>query len=298
MANLGAVSQQPSRKWTLARPAVTGPKAVRARAGRLSVGLVVLLSALVLSGCNAWPDFGESPGLDAQGHDVAKLYSGMFIAGLIVAVLVWGLIGWCVLRYRKKGRDLIPRQFQEHIPLEITYTIIPLVIVIVIFVFTVITENKVDAVAKRPAVTVDVRGYQWGWIFKYQHANDLTLHTQGAVRYLPANKGYTASVYPQLVLPEGEPTKIVLRSDDVIHEFYVHAFDFGRYAQPGHRNVFEFTPTKTGVYPAQCSEYCGLYHSEMLFSVRVIPANQFRHWLSYHAAHPHQIPKHYPLTQQ
>jgi cytochrome c oxidase subunit 2 len=298
VANLGAVSQLSSRRWAAARSAAVRPRNRRARTGRLSGGLVVLATALLLSGCNSWPAFGESPGLDAQGRDIAKLYSGMFVAGLIVAVLVWGLIGWCVVSYRKKGRDFIPRQFQEHIPLEITYTIIPLVIVIVIFVFTVITENTVDAVSKRPAVTVNVRGYQWGWNFRYENAHGLTLRTQGAVRYLPANKGYTSSVYPQLVLPEGEATKIVLRSDDVIHEFYVQAFDFGRYAQPGHRNVFEFTPTKTGVYPAQCSEYCGLYHSEMLFSVRVIPAKQFRSWLSYYQAHQNQIPKHYPLTQQ
>jgi cytochrome c oxidase subunit 2 len=260
------------------------------------VPLAIALAAL-LGGCN-WPTFGEAHGADLQGQDISKLYSLMFITGLFVAALVWGLIFWCVVRYRRrKGNDGIPKQFQEHIPLEITYTVLPLIIVIVLFAFTVITENKVDAVDHPAAVTVNVTGYQWGWIFGYEHANGLTLRTQGAVQSLPAAKGYTASVYPQLVIPEGRTTKIILRSNDVVHEFYVHAFDFGRYAQPGVTNVFEFTPTETGVYPAQCSEYCGLYHAEMLFSVRVITYSQYESWLNYQEHHVNQIPKHYPLTQ-
>ncbi len=293
MANLGGVSPKSPQYEALSRPAAR----LGGRRRRLAGGIGVLLTGLFLAGCNT-PTFGIAPGADVQGRDISKLYSGMFITGLIVAVIVWALIGWCVFAYRRKGRDFIPRQFQEHIPLEITYTVIPLIIVIVIFVFTVITENKVDAVATDPPVVVHVTAYQWGWIFQYEHSNGVTLQTQGAVRSLPAKKGYTASVYPQLVLPKGEPTEIILRSDDVVHEFYVHAFDFGRYAQPGVRNVFEFTPTQTGVFPAQCTEYCGLYHSEMLFSVRVVTPTQFHHWLSYQESHLNQIPKHYPLTQQ
>jgi cytochrome c oxidase subunit 2 len=257
-------------------------------------------AALALGGCNFnWPTFGESHGTSVQGHDVAKLYSGMFIAGLFVAALVWALIFWCVVRYRRRRKnDGIPRQVQEHIPLEITYTVLPLIIVIVIFVFTVFTENNVDAIDHRPTATVHVTAYQWGWIFRYQSANGLTLRTQGAVHALPAAKGYTSDAYPQLVLPEGRTTKIILHSDDVVHDFYVHAFDFDRFAQPGVTNVFEITPTTTGVYPAQCSEYCGLYHSEMLFSVRVIPYKQYESWLHYYENHQNLIPKHFPLTQQ
>ena len=180
-----------------------------------------------------------------------------------------------------------------------SFTVLLLVIiVIVIFVFTVITENKVDAVTPKPTATVTVTGYQWGWIFSYKNADGLTLHTQGAVHALPATKGYTSSVYPQLVIPAGRTTRIVLKSDDVIHDFYVHDFDFDRFAQPGITNVFDLTPTTTGVFPGQCSEYCGLYHSEMLFSVRVVPYNVYETWLHYQEHHLNQIPKHYALTSR
>ena len=91
-------------------------------------------------------------------------------------------------------------------------------------------------------------------------------------------ESYTSPLYPQLVLPDNEVVRVFLRSNDVIHGFYVHAFNFSRYAQPGVVNSFEFTPTSLGVYDGQCTQYCGLYHSEMLFSVRVMQPSNFQAW--------------------
>jgi cytochrome c oxidase subunit 2 len=87
-------------------------------------------------------------------------------------------------------------------------------------------------------------------------------------------------LYPTLELPVNETTRIFLRSNDVIHGFYVHAFNFSRYAQPGITNEFEIRPTQTGRFAAQCTQYCGLYHSEMLFNVKIVPQAQFQSWLT------------------
>ncbi len=284
MANVGRMSR-PSEN--------DGRAGGKRRPWRLAVPVLVLcgLGAL-LSGCNFnGPTFGESHGVDVQGHDIAKLYSGMVIAGLVVAAIVWSLIFWCIYRYRRRGRDEIPKQFQDHPLLEMTYTIIPLIIVIVIFVFTVITENEVDSLSHPAAATVTVTGFQWGWIFHYHDADGLTVRTTGAHEDLPS--AYTASIYPQLVLPDNETTKIILESDDVIHAWYVHAFDFDRFAQPGIHNEFEITPDRIGVYPGQCIEYCGLYHSEMLFSVAVVSQKTYKEWLSYNEHHQGTQPKHF-----
>jgi cytochrome c oxidase subunit 2 len=89
----------------------------------------------------------------------------------------------------------------------------------------------------------------------------------------------TSKAYPQLVLPEGATIRINLDSNDVIHGFYVPAFNFSRYAQPGYTNTFDFTTTTTGIFPAQCSQYCGLYHAEMIFSVKVESSADFANWL-------------------
>ena len=89
-----------------------------------------------------------------------------------------------------------------------------------------------------------------------------------------------SSEYPRFELPLGETTHIVLVSNDVVHTFYIPAFNFGRYALPGVTNNFDFTPVKLGVYPGHCAQYCGLYHSEMLFSVAVVSPSAFGTWLS------------------
>jgi cytochrome c oxidase subunit 2 len=244
----------------------------------------------VLTGCNV--RFGQSPGVTTQGHLEFRLWFWMMIAGLAVAVFVWGLIFWAIFRYRKKD-DTLPKQFQEHYKLEITYTIIPLIMVLVIFGFTFVAENSIDNVLKPAQVIVNVTGYQWGWEFQYSKPGPnpqvncqtspqdcVTVETAPGAAPSALAQPYTSSIYPQLVLPADETVRVFLRSDDVIHGFYIRAFNFSRYAQPPLTNSFEFHPTTLGVYPGQCTQYCGLYHSEMLFSVRVDTPAQFQTWFS------------------
>jgi cytochrome c oxidase subunit 2 len=249
----------------------------RRGARRLALAAGVAAGAVLLGGCQV-PTFGAFRGATVQAHDEFKLWSGMAVAGIAVAVLVWGLIFWAVFRYRRRD-DRLPRQFHENIPIEILYTVIPLVIVLVIFAFTVVTENEVDALSPHPAAVVRVVAFQWGWRFEYEKPGGGTafvVETTG----VPQERVYpaTSSQYPQLVLPEGVPTRIVLVSNDVVHGFYVPEFNFSRYALPGVTNRFDFTPTRDGVFRGQCTQFCGLYHSEMLFSVRVVPLSAFRSW--------------------
>jgi cytochrome c oxidase subunit 2 len=247
---------------------------------RAGVPLALLGAALLLGGCQV-PTFGAFRGATVQGKDEFKLWAGMFIAGLVVAIFVWGLIGWAVVFYRRRNED-IPRQFHHHIPLEIIWTVTPLLMVLVIFYFTVITENEVDAVANRPNEVINVQAYRWGWRFTYENSagkpQGVIIETSAEPKLLaqPA----TSKEYPQLVLPVNATIHINLSSLDVIHGFYVPAFNFSRYAQPGVTNEFDLTTTTTGIFPGQCTQYCGLYHAEMLFSVRVESQSSFDSWLS------------------
>jgi cytochrome c oxidase subunit 2 len=246
----------------------------------IKVIIGLLGGAVILGGCNA-PTFGAFRGATTQGHDEFKLWVGFAIAGIAVAAIVWGLIFWAIARYRRKG-DEIPRQFHEHIPLEIIYTTLPIIIIGVLFYFTVVTENEVDAVSSHPNEIVHVLAYRWGWRFSYYGQNN---KSQGVMIQTAAEpkllaQPATSSQYPQLVIPEGETVRIVLNSADVVHGFYIPAFNFSRYALPGVTNVFDFTPTQIGVFRGQCSQYCGLYHSEMLFSVKVVSPGAFTKWVS------------------
>jgi cytochrome c oxidase subunit 2 len=266
------------------------PASHTARSRRLGPAAAVTALALLLTGCDV--RFGQVRGATSQSHLEFRLWFWMMVAGVAVAVFVWALIFWAIFRYRRRD-DRMPRQFQEHIGLEVTYTVIPLIMVLIIFGFTFVVENNIDNVLTPPQVIVNVTGYQWGWIFQYSkpgpnpHANCSTSPQDCITVETPLNAAesalaqpYTSSIYPQLVLPVGETVRIFLRSDDVIHGFYIHAFNFSRYAQPGVVNQFEFHPTVTGIYPGQCTQYCGLYHSEMLFSVKVDTPSQFQAWFT------------------
>ncbi len=226
--------------------------------------LVVGAGAVLLSGCQL-PDFGGWRGATTQGKNEFRLWQGSVIAAMAVGLFVWALIFWSVLRYRKKKHsEELPKQTRYNIPWEVAYTTVPIIIVAVLFYFTVVVENRVDAITP-PDTTVKVTAFQWGWNFNYVGKN------------VQVVGNYNRS--PQMVLPLNETTHISLVSNDVVHGFYVAAFNFSRFAQPGVVNQFDFDPTRTGVFAGRCTQYCGLYHSQMLFTVRVVTPSQFRSWL-------------------
>jgi len=254
---------------------------------RLALGLGVG-APLVLGGCNFYPSYGASRGATTQGQDTFKLYSGMMTTGIIIGGLVGLLILYTILRYRRRSEDM-PKQFHESIPIEILYTGIPILIVAVLFLFTVITENKVDATvpaaarvttAGTPVLDVKITAFQWGWRFDYP---DLNVGVAGETTNGPNNHG------PQMVVPVGQTVQITLVSDDVIHGFYVRDFNFSRYALPGVVNHFDLDVLHSGTFNGQCTQICGLYHSEMLFSVRAVSPVAFRVWASAQRASGHTL---------
>jgi cytochrome c oxidase subunit 2 len=172
------------------------------------------------------------------------------------------------LRYRRRGRDDIPGQRQYHLGLEILYTAIPIVIVLVLFGFSYAVQDDVDALAAHPDVTVDVRGFQWQWQFHYR-SEDVT------VTGVPDQR-------PVLVLPVGETVRLVLTSRDVVHSFYVPGFLFKRDAIPGMTNRFDIEVQKEGVYRGYCAEFCGLDHARMTFEVRAVTKAEFDDWVVRH----------------
>lgn len=226
-------------------------------------------SALLLTACKL-PAFGAYRGATSQGQDSFHLWQGFFIAGLVVFVIVFGLILWAVLRYRRRS-EAMPKQTQYRVGYEIFYTVVPILIVLALFAVTFVTENKVDAVTKKQ-MSVNVTAFQWGWQFQYPgyDVRVLGIETQD----------------PTMVLPVGETVRIYLRSADVVHGFYVPAFNFSRYALPGHTNQFNLHVMHTGTYRGQCTQYCGLYHSLMYFQVKAVTPAQFDTWVHQQKAHP------------
>lgn len=218
-------------------------------------------SALVLTSCQL-PNFGAYQGATTQGQDAFKLWQGFFIAGVAVLVFVSLIILWAIIRYRRRS-NAMPPQTQYHVVLEVLYTVLPVIFVLILFGFTFVTENEVDAVTKKQ-LSVNVTAFQWGWQFQYP--------------------GYGVQVVgietqdPTMMLPTGETVRIYLRSADVVHGFYVPQFNFSRYAQPGVTNQFNLHVIHSGTYRGQCTQFCGLYHSRMFFQVKAVPPAQFTSW--------------------
>ena len=220
------------------------------------------IAALALAGCTV-PTFGAAPGATTTSRSVYHLWQGFSIGAVIVGVLTLVLILWAVIFYRRKS-DNIPKQSQYHIPLEMTYTIIPILIVFGLFAATLVVENK-EVANPKTNVTIDVNAFQWGWKFTYPGKDVVVV-------------GQTTQD-PTIVMPVNTDVHINLTSLDVVHGFYVHDFNFSRYALPGVLNQFTFRAVNTGTFNGQCTQLCGLYHSLMFFRVKVVTASEYQSWL-------------------
>jgi cytochrome c oxidase subunit 2 len=248
----------------------------------LAVGLVTMTA-----GCKSttFTRLGLVPPQTKQGQTIIDLWQGSWIAALAVGALVWGLIVWAIIFYRQRA-DRVPHQVRYNLPIEILYTVVPFVMIGVLFFFTARDENQIDRLSKHPNVVVNVLGEQWTWQFEYpQYAvngkqalcggGDVCELGQMWNGDIPGNKNQL----PVLEIPVHETVRFNLTSIDVIHSFWVIPFEFKRDVVPGHPNHFQVYTTKTGDSIGRCSELCGLYHSRMLFRVRIVPQAQFNAWI-------------------
>jgi len=128
-----------------------------------------------------------------------------------------------------------------------------------------------------PAVTVNVTGFQWSWAFAYPQYG---VNTDGAMWNPDETDAQNETQLPLLEIPVGETVNFNLTSPDVIHAFWVPEFLFKRDVVPGHPNHFSITATQTGTFIGHCSELCGLYHSRMLFTLKIVTPAQFQSWIS------------------
>ena len=137
------------------------------------VALSVVLggTALLLSGCS-WSEvlgLGWPEGITPEAHLNRELWIGSVIASLVIGVIVWGLIFWSSAFHRHKKTDTeLPRQFGYNMPLELVLTVVPFLIISVLFYFTVVVQERMLHKDPNPEVVIDVTAFQWNWKFGYQ----------------------------------------------------------------------------------------------------------------------------------
>lgn len=254
-------------------------KESRARRGssrRLALLLFPLL--IVLAGCSTnQPGELWLPGardMTNQTGRITDLWVGSWIAAMVVGVLVWGLILWCLVVYRRRRDDTgLPEQIRYHIPLEIMYTVIPLMMIGVLFFYTAQYQSDIADTSKPADVHINVVGKQWSWDFNYLDSNVYEVGLQTELG-LEGETGVEKQA-PTLYLPVNKRVEFTLQARDVLHSFWIPAMLYKLDAIPGVTNKFQVVPQKVGDFRGKCTELCGEYHSEMLFNVKVVPQAEY-----------------------
>ena len=185
---------------------------------------------------------------------------------MIVSIIVVAVVGILVLGGAHRRRDddphLLVRSGSGVRWVIVGGMIVPGIILVLTFAFTIATEDATAAPPSDPAVTVQVIGHRWWWEVKYQ-----------------ADPSHTVVTANEIHVPVGQPVRLELSSADVIHSFWIPRLAGKTDAIPGQRNVAWIQADTPGVYRGQCTEYCGLQHANMAMFVIAEPPAQFAAWL-------------------
>ncbi len=241
----------------------------------MSIAAIAAIAAFALTGCSTDElSRGFLPrGASTGAQRVQDLWVGGWIAALVVGVLVWGLVIWCVVAYRRKKDDTgLPPQLRYNVPIELLYTVVPLMMVGVLFYFTARDEAVLLDTSAKPDVTVNVIAKQWSWDFNYVEAE---VYESGVQATLTGKPGVEETL-PTMYLPVNQRVEFVLTARDVIHSFWVPAFQQKMDLIPGKVNKFQVTPDVEGTYQGKCAELCGQYHATMLFNVKVVSEQDYQ----------------------
>lgn len=189
--------------------------------------------------------------------EVDAVYIFITLVCLVFGLGVFAALVAFTIKYKRKSDDEIPEQIEGNTPLELFWSIVPLGIAMVMFFWGVLLFFKIST-PPAEALNFYVVGKQWMW--KIQH---------------PQGK----REINELHIPIGQPIKLTITSEDVLHSFYIPAFRTKIDAVPGRYTTSWFEPTKAGEYHIFCAEYCGLDHSRMIGKVVVMDPTQYAQWL-------------------
>jgi cytochrome c oxidase subunit II len=242
------------------------PHTRKSRTVRLGLLIVPLL--LTLTGCSQVSGLGFPEGVSSVNDISLSLWQGAWIAGGVVGIITLVLILWPAVFHRAHAsKGEFPKQTQYNIPVEIVYTVIPFIIIAVLFYFTAVKQEEI--IEKSPTVAHDitVNAFQWSWQFTYPEAGENATVTG------------TPDKPPTLVVPVGERVRYTITATDVVHGFWIPAFMIQIQNIPGVTNSIEFTANEIGEFPGRCNILCGRNHSQMIFKIKVVSKADYQQYL-------------------
>ena len=250
---------------------------------------VVLGVLTFLTGCAADAELDTLNPQGPSARSIDNLFDPVFYVAVVVFIFVFAgtfIIWW---RFRDDHDDEeFPHQFHGDTRLELAWTIVPTLILVVISVFTLITLRglneteanavtiEVDGTATQWEPEVVVVGQQWWWEFRY-YLNGLDGVDLTDARHLPPADIVTTN---QMVIPAGEEIELAVTSRDVIHSCWIPALNGKKDAAPGRVHPWKLEADEPGVYFGQCTEFCGLSHSRMRMQVVAVTLDDFAAWVA------------------
>ena len=255
-------------------------------AGRLSAGvLAASLSAAALAN-----DMTTRYNLRVPASEMAEnlytLHNFLLVVCVLICVAVFGVMFYSIYAHRKsKGHQ--PADFHESTSLEIAWTVVPFLIVVVIGVYaTPIVMAQKDTT--NADITVKATGYQWKWGYDYLKGegqgiafySTLTTPYEQRINEQAKTLNYLSEVDNPLVVPVGKKIRVVTTANDVIHAWMVPAFGVKQDAIPGFVRDTWFKAEKVGTYNGHCAELCGKDHAFMPIVVRVVTAEEYTAWVN------------------
>lgn len=199
------------------------------------------------------------PRASLNAGEVDAPYGFLLFVGIVMTVLIFFFVFFFAVKYRRKSPDERPRAIHGSIPLEITWSVIPFLIMLVMFAWGTKLYFQNYTPPLKDTLDIYVTGKQWMWKIQYP----------GGQREID-----------ELHVPTGRAVKLILASKDVIHSFYLPAFRLKHDVVPGSIQTFWFEPTKPGRYHIFCAEYCGTNHSRMIGWVTVMEPADYQAWLA------------------
>ena len=221
-------------------------------------------------------------GVTEISQQVYDLHMTIFWICCVIGAVVFGIMFWSIVRHRK-ARGVQPAQFHESTKVEILWTAIPVVILILMAIPATKTLIAMEDTTEAD-VTVLVTGSQWKWHYKYLNTDVefyslLATPKEQIVNKFAKGENYLLEVDRPLVIPTGKKVRFLMTSDDVIHSWWVPAFAVKKDANPGFINEAWTKVEQPGTYRGQCAELCGKDHGYMPIVVIAKAPADYQQWL-------------------
>lgn len=225
---------------------------------------------------------GFQPASSPEAVDQQWLDHYVLVIIGVVTIFVCALLLWCIIRFNRRMNP-VPARFSHNTPIEVTWTLVPILVLISIGVFSLPILFRQLAIPQNPAVVIKAIGHQWYWSYEYPNEG-LAFDALMLAREDLDSHGYKPEEYllaadNPVVVPVGQEVLMQFTATDVIHSWTIPAFAVKQDAVPGRIAQLAFTATQEGIYFGQCSELCGINHAYMPIVVKAVSPETYAAWL-------------------